>query len=181
MSHCIHIFGASGSGVTTLGKCLGKQLGAQVLDTDSYYWEITDPPFAEKKSPEGRIAAIEKDIHGVENWILSGSLCSWGEPLLHRFSLVVFLYLEPSIRMERIIHWERERFGSRIEPGGDMRDTHVNFIDWARSYDYAKAPTRSLDLHETWMKRLSCPIIRLDSVAPTNELCSQILDTGLHL
>ena len=83
--------------------------------------------------------------------------------------------------MERIIQRERERFGSRIEPGGDMRDTHVNFMDWARSYDYAKAPTRSLDLHETWMKQLSCPIIRLDSSVPTSELCSQILDTGLYL
>ena len=180
MSHRIHIFGASGSGVTTLGIYLAKQLESKVLDTDSYYWEATDPPFTNKKNPEGRIAAIEKDIHGVENWVLSGSLCSWGEPLLHRFNLVVFLYLDSGIRMDRIIHRERERFGSRIEPSGDMRDTHTKFIDWARSYDHAKAPTRSLDLHETWMKQLSCPILRLDSSAPTSELCSQIVESEFY-
>jgi len=147
-----------------------------LLDTDSYYWEDTDPPFRIQKNPKDRVEMINRDTHGVDNWVLSGSICSWGDQLLHRFTLAVFLHLSPDLRMERIFCRERKRFGSRIEPGGDMHDTHVKFMDWAISYDHAKAPIRSLDLHKTWMTQLSCPVVCLDSAAPVNELCNRILE-----
>ncbi|MEM6738348.1 MAG: shikimate kinase [Bacteroidota bacterium] len=35
----IHIFGASGSGVTTIGKALSKELDLSYFDTDDYYWK----------------------------------------------------------------------------------------------------------------------------------------------
>lgn len=179
MSHRIHIFGASGSGVTTLGKFIAERLNGVALDTDSYYWEDTDPPFTHKKNPEARVSMIERDISNVENWILSGSLCSWGDPLLHRFTLAIFLKIPPDLRMERIKSRERERFGSRIDPGGDMHIGHLEFLDWARSYDYASAPIRSLEMHEKWMTKLSCPVVRLDSAAPVEDLCASI--QALHL
>lgn len=176
MINRIHIFGASGSGVTTLGIFLAKQLGRKLLDTDSYYWEDTDPPFRIKQKPEDRVAMINRDTHGVDNWVLSGSICSWGDPLLHRFTLAVLLHLSPDLRMERILCREQERYGSRIEPGGDMHDSHVKFMGWANSYDHAKAPIRSLDLHDAWMTQLSCPVVRLDSAVPVKELCNRILE-----
>jgi hypothetical protein len=37
------------------------------------------------------------------------------------------------------------------------------------------SPTRSLDLHSQWMKRLVCPIIKLDSKKPTEDLCREAL------
>ncbi len=175
LSHRIHVFGASGSGTSTVGLTLVERLNGVFCDTDSYYWVDTDPPFRLKNSPGDRVIMIENDISGVDNWVLSGSICSWGDPLLHRFNLAVFLYLSPTIRMERIMRRECDRYGSRIESGGDMHATHIEFLDWARSYDHAKAPTRSLDLHEKWMKRLSCPILHLDSAAQVNDLCDRIL------
>ena len=163
MPHRIHIFGASGSGPTTLGRRLAKEITGIHLDTDSYYWLKTDPPFTDKRDPAARVAMIERDIRVETNWILSGSICSWGDPLLHHFTLAIFLHLDPAIRLARVSKREQDRYGSRISNGGDMCDQHLAFIDWARSYDYAKAPIRSLDLHERWMLRLRCPIIRLDS------------------
>ena len=44
-----------------------------------------------------------------------------------------------------------------------------------RPRDHAKAPIRSLDLHEHWMHQLDCPIIRLDSAGPVDELCDEVL------
>ena len=44
----ILIFGASGSGITTLGKELEKHTDFVHLDVDDYYWEQTLPPFLEK-------------------------------------------------------------------------------------------------------------------------------------
>ena len=41
----IHIFGASGSGSTTIGKMLADIMNWQHYDTDNYFWLKTDPPF----------------------------------------------------------------------------------------------------------------------------------------
>ncbi|MBX3707729.1 MAG: hypothetical protein KF911_13950 [Pseudomonadales bacterium] len=175
MTHRIHIFGASGTGTSTLGAHLAREIGGLHLDTDSYYWLETDPPFTLKRDPADRVSMIERGIDGIADWVLSGSICSWGDPLLHRFTLVVFLHLDPGVRMARIADRERERYGSRILAGADMHEQHLEFMAWASSYDYAKAPTRSFDLHERWMVKLHCPIVRLTSDRPVEELCDAVL------
>jgi hypothetical protein len=50
------------------------------------------------------------------------------------------------------------------------------FLRWARSYDTAAAPIRSLDLHETWMQRLPCPVLRLDSRQSVGALVDVVTD-----
>lgn len=177
MPRRIHIFGASGSGTTTLGEALGLKLNILHLDTDNYYWKPTDPPFREKCEPSDRIQMIENDISGRDSWILSGSICSWGDPLLEHFTVAVFLYLEHSIRMVRLEHREALRYGTRIQSGGDMHHHHLDFMTWAKSYDTASAPIRSFDLHEKWMTRLTCPIVRLDSDQPVNTLIQEFRNT----
>ena len=42
MKNVIHIFGASGSGTTTLGKKICSELGYTLMDTDAYYWIPTE-------------------------------------------------------------------------------------------------------------------------------------------
>jgi adenylate kinase family enzyme len=175
MPHRIHIFGASGSGTTTLGAALSKRLDVVFLDADSFYWKQTDPPFREKHRARDRIDMIEREIAGRDSWVLSGSICYWGDPLLDRFTLAVFLYLDPSIRMERILARERIRYGARIESGGSMHEAHCDFMAWAASCDTADASIRSLNLHETWMKQLKCPVLKLNSEAPTEGLVEKIL------
>jgi adenylate kinase family enzyme len=179
MPHRIHVFGASGSGTSTLGAEVATAIGASHLDADDYYWFPTDPPFVLKRDPADRVAAIEADIEGVDDWVLSGSLCNWGDPLLDRFTLAVFLYLPPDLRMARLAERERARYGERIGPGGDMHEAHVAFMTWARSYDVALAPVRSLDLHERWMPRLACPVLRLDARRPVGELRDRVVARAL--
>jgi adenylate kinase family enzyme len=41
----IHIFGASGSGVSTLGKSLALQLKIPFYDADDFYWKKQIPLF----------------------------------------------------------------------------------------------------------------------------------------
>jgi adenylate kinase family enzyme len=179
MVHRIHVFGASGSGTTTLGAEVAAALGARFLDADAYYWFPTDPPFTHKREPAERVAMVEGDVDGVDDWVLSGSLCNWGDPLLERFTLAVFVYLEPDLRMARLAERERARYGDRIRPGGDMHESHRAFMDWARSYDHALAPVRSLDLHERWMPRLRCPVLRLDARLPVEELRDRVVARAL--
>lgn len=171
----IHVFGASGSGTTTLGKAVARALGARFLDADAYYWLPTEPPFTTKRPPAERVAAIERDVEGHADWVLAGSLCNWGAPMVPRFTLAVFLVLDPDVRMARLVERERARYGSRILPGGDLHARHVAFLAWARSYDHARAPVRSLDLHERWQTTLPCPVLWLDARQPVAALRDQVL------
>jgi len=56
-----------------------------------------------------------------------------------------------------------------------MYDTHRDFLAWAASYDTAVAPIRSRHLHENWMRRLNCPILKLNSEASATNLIEQII------
>jgi len=58
----ILIFGASGSGTTTIGKALVEILDCIHLDGDDYYWEQTTPPFQVKISSAQRNAARLRDF-----------------------------------------------------------------------------------------------------------------------
>jgi len=176
LAHRIHIFGASGSGTTTLGRELARQLNGAHLDTDNYYWHKTDPPFVDKRDPEERVQLIQRDSAGEENWVLSGSICSWGDSLLESFTLAVFVQLDAEIRIQRLAQREKERYGNRINPDGDMHQIHNDFMDWAKSYDTASAPTRSLELHQTWLKKLSCPVVCANSITPCESLATDILE-----
>jgi adenylate kinase family enzyme len=63
----IHIFGASGSGTTTLGKALANRLTIAFFDSDDYYWQKTDPPYRESYPKEERAQKLLKDIKGLDN------------------------------------------------------------------------------------------------------------------
>lgn len=179
LAHRIHTFGASGSGTTSLGRAIARQLGCTHLDTDSYYWHKTNTPFTEKRCPAKRIELIKRDTKDVEDWVLSGSICSWGDPLLESFTLAVLVLLDTDIRMKRLADRERHRYGNRIDHGGDRYESHVEFMDWAQSYDTAKAPIRSLDLHLSWAERLKCPVLQVNSLRTSEELAVQILGSEI--
>lgn len=170
----IHILGASGSGTTTLGRLLGEQLQILHLDTDDFFWAPTDPPYTTPRPVKDRLALIEEAMAGASAWVLSGSALKWGMPLEPLYDLIVFLRLDPMIRMERIRRREQERYGARILPGGDMAETSRAFIDWAASYDRAGLEQRSLAAHEAWLAMRQTPVLRLDSSMAPDELAEAV-------
>lgn len=170
----IHLFGASGSGTTTLGAALARELNIFQVDVDDYYWKRTDPPYVQKNPPGQRIEAIRQALAGRQDWIISGSLVNWGQSLVDDCTLAVFVYLEPAQRMARLLQREQQRHGERIRPGGAMYEAHLEFIEWAASYETAKAPVRSLDMHEAWTGTLSCPVLRLDATHAVDSLVGQV-------
>ena len=56
----IHIFGASGSGTTTLGRYLAQRLGGVHLDSDDFFWLPTDPPYTQKRPIEMRVPLMRE-------------------------------------------------------------------------------------------------------------------------
>ncbi|QUD86177.1 ATP-binding protein [Phenylobacterium montanum] len=175
MPHRIHITGASGCGVTTLGAALAGRLGLAHLDTDSFYWLPTDPPFTDKRPVPERLALLDQTFADApRGWALSGSLDGWGDPLIPRFDLVVFLQVPTEIRMARVIARERQRFGAAIDPGGAMHQASQDFRAWCAGYDAGGMAGRNLQRHLAWLEALPCPVLRLDGTEPTSALAEVV-------
>ena len=173
----IHVVGASGAGTSTIGQALECKYGYKWLDTDGYFWQKTDPPFIKSLPHEERVKLMSAAVQEHPKCVISGSLCGWGDVFIPQFDLVVFVDTPTDIRIERLEKREAERFGERIRAGGDMYENHLDFIEWAKSYDTYDPPKRCRGLHEEWFKSLPCQLLRLDGTKPVDELLELIITT----
>jgi len=171
----IHIFGASGSGVTTLGKNLSQHYQIPFFDADDYYWKKTNPPYQEANTVESRKYLLTNALGNNPSWIISGSMASWGDFIQDDFSCVIYLYVPQEERIQRIKRREKESFGTRIEIGGDMYEAHSKFIEWAKQYDDGHLSGRSKPRHETWIGTLKCPLIRIEGIFNESELLNKAI------
>jgi adenylate kinase family enzyme len=171
----IHIFGGSGSGTSTLGRELAKKLRVPFFDADDYYWQLTDPPFRLKNTPEDRVEKLLSDMNKTRKWLLSGFVVSWGDAFIPLFTLAIFVTLPRDIRLGRLHERERQRYGKRIDDGGDMHEISKAFMEWAALYDTAGTEVRSLVMHEDWIKRLECPVIRVQSLKAVDKLADELI------
>lgn len=176
MKHVIHIFGASGSGTSTLGKKICDELGYRFMDTDDYYWLPTDPKYVQKRPVEDRLRRMKNDIIHSENVVISGSLVDWGDELIPWFTLAIRMETDTFVRISRLKNREKQAFGSRIELGGDMYQAHLDFIEWAKQYDDGGMDMRSKAKHDEWQKLLPCPLIVLDGSNDLDDNFSIIKD-----
>ena len=159
MIHRIHILSASGSGTTSLGRALAARLQCPHFDTDDYFWLPTDPPYTQQRKRTARQQLLMDDLTAHDAWVVSGSLCGWGDVAIPLLKLVVFLWIPHDIRMARLRNREHERFGTRIMPGGDMYEQSQAFLAWAASYDDGGMDIWSKRRHEQWPGTLPCPIL----------------------
>ncbi|MGZ3790458.1 MAG: AAA family ATPase [Bacteriovorax sp.] len=171
----IHIFGASGSGVTTLGKNLSEHFHIPFFDADDYYWKNTDPPFQEANPIEMRSSLLKSALSTHPSWVISGSLISWEDNFRDEFTLAIYLYAPKEERIRRIKIRENERFGNRIEISGDMYEAHKKFIEWAKQYDEGILNGRSRPRHEVWITTLKCPVVRIEGTMSKKETLDRAL------
>ncbi|HEY2131843.1 MAG TPA: hypothetical protein VGH36_02530 [Acetobacteraceae bacterium] len=171
----IHILGASGSGTTTLGAALAARLGVPHVGSDTLFWMPTDPPFTTRRTAEALHEMMLQQLPIDGHWVFSGSAIRWATVLEPYYDLIVFLRIDPSVRMARLRRREAARYGARLLPGGDMAAASAAFIEWAASYDTAGPEHRSLVGHSAWLADLTTPVLRLDSEAPVDELVAAVL------
>lgn len=158
----LHIFGASGSGVTTLEKRLAQLLNAKYFDTDDYFWIKTEPPFTQRREPAERNQLISYDLHKTHKWVLGGSIIDWGDNLFPDFDLVIFLYLPIELRMERLEMRELEKYGDIIYTDEIRKKQFVNFLKWTADYDYnTGVAKRTLSAHRSWLEKLPKPALEI--------------------
>jgi adenylate kinase family enzyme len=170
------VFGASGTGTSTLGRLLAISLGSQHFDADDFYWRPTDPPFRRKRPPGERRALARQLFLPRSDWVLSGAMESWAANIPSRFTLAVFLTLPQPVRRARLEARERLRHGNAANPGGAAHEEVRAFLAWADGYEHGRRPGRSLARHEAWIATLPCPVLRLDATPPPEHLAHAVLD-----
>src|SRR5690606_16819331 len=103
-------------------------------DSDSYFHKPTDPPFQDQYTPEERRNRLGSALKAQSGWILSGSVATWGlDPFEPTHG--VFLAIPKKVRLDRLATRQRNQFGPRIAPGGDMQEEHESFMEWAAGYE----------------------------------------------
>ncbi|MBI4519670.1 MAG: adenylate kinase [Gemmatimonadetes bacterium] len=184
MAGCVHILGASGSETTTLAKALATHLGCPHYDADSYFWLPSDPPFQHIRDVEPRRVMLSADLEKPGGWVLSGSLCGWGDIYIPLFGLVVFLWIPHELRMARLAAREVARCasgssgGRRLSMGDYVRGMGSQGRGDRRrrvSVLYAPAPTG--DLLPGFYRRTAsnAPQSEPRSMAPTARVFCAVL------
>lgn len=147
---------------TTLGQAIESRLNGPHFDTDAYYWLPTDPPFVQPRDIPLHQNRLMDDLTAHDAWVLSGSLCGWGDIAIPLFDIVIYLWIPPELRLQRLRQREWERYGERIALGGDMYEKSQTFLKWAAAYDDGGLDIRSRAMHEQWLSQLPCPVFRLE-------------------
>jgi adenylate kinase family enzyme len=176
MKSCrIHIMGASGAGVTSLGRALANALAIPHHDTDDYFWQPTIPPYRDRREIAERLRLMHEVFLPRVDWVLSGSLEGWGDPIVSHFDLVVFLSTPKELRLQRLRDREARHFGAdAVAPGGWRHDATEDFVEWASHYDDGDREGRSLARHQAWLAALPCPVLGLDGSRPLPELVVEV-------
>lgn len=151
----IILFGANGSGKTTLGRELARILRVKHMDHEDYCFEKSEIPYTVERSREECIKLMLADIEKHKRFVLSAVTGDFGDRVSQLYTLAVHLSAPLDLRIKRIEQRQKERFGERIQKGGDMYARHLQFVDFVSA--------RSLSKTRQWARTLACPLMEIDS------------------
>ncbi|RZM30211.1 MAG: adenylate kinase [Pedobacter sp.] len=170
----IHIVGASCAGSTTLGNALSAEFNIPYFDTDNFFWAASETPYTVKRDPSERNQMLKDELEGREDFIVGGSLVSWGAEWKKVFDLIVFLYIPAEIRLERLVNRELERYGNDIYDNPQRNLLFREFIAWASKYDDREFTGRNIKIHEDWVGSVTCPVLKIFGDTTIEERLDQV-------
>ena len=176
MKFIIYILGACGSGKSSLGALLNEKYGYEHLDIDDYFWVKTDLPFQTSRTREEVYELLVPDLQKAELCVLSGNLGKDAYRYNHLIDLAVFLDAPTDIRLTRLANRERKLFGGRIDAGGDMQQTHIDFIKWAAAYEGNDNRYNTRQKQQRQLEVLTCPIMHVDAKQNQIDICESVND-----
>jgi adenylate kinase family enzyme len=181
-SRRIHLMGASGSGVTTIGRVLAGRLALPHHDTDDYFWLPTAPPYRTTRPAADRLRLMREMFLPRLDWVLSGTVTGWGDELIPLFDLVVYVTTPRELRLQRLRAREAAHLGAdAIGPGGWRHEETESFVEWASHYEAGDRDGRNLAKDEAWLAGLPCPIIRVDGAQSTADLVDLLCSEAQRL
>ncbi|MDN3448827.1 shikimate kinase [Planococcus sp. APC 3906] len=169
----IQIIGGSGTGKTTLGEYIGEREGVRWIDTDRYIWK--GDGFIESYAVEERLAMYRRDMESSEGYVASGSVYAWCKEGFNDRELLVFLFLDEDLRLQRLRAREAERNSPfSLNEKGEMTN---EFLEWCQTYLKAedKEMVGTYAEHAHQMAIAKSPVLKLDSSWPIEELHARIM------
>ncbi len=159
----IIICGGNGAGKSTLARALATALGLRYLDIEDYYFPKgnTDYNPATTRSEAEAMALLRCDLQQEAGCVLAMVACPKEEQIATAFTHAVLVTVPKDIRMQRIRQRALDKFGSRVQPGGDLYEQEERF--------FAKAAQRTEASFGDWLENVQIPVIRLDGTRPVGE------------
>jgi hypothetical protein len=142
-------------------------LKAAFFDVDDYFWLPTEPLYQRQREPSARLSLLVADLARVPYAVASGSVIQWGRELEDSFSLIVFLTLQPDLRLARLRQREVARFGQ----------ADAKFLESAMQYDEGRSEENSRIGDERWLAERSCPVLRIEGDIPVQEKLARVANT----
>lgn len=169
----IQIIGGSGTGKSTLGKYISEKEQIKWIDTDNYLWK--DNFFTENFKVEERKEMYQRDMATYNEYVASGSIFSWDPDGFRNRDLLVFLFLDENVRMERLLKRESERKSQfwQMKTGENTND----FLEWCKTYLIAtdKETIGTYAEHAYQMEVSKSPVLKLEASLSLDELHAKIL------
>ncbi|MHC5268832.1 shikimate kinase [Enterococcus sp. LJL98] len=153
----IALVGLNGAGKSTLGKYIAQQL-------DFHFFEVEDFWFAKKhdyQNPRSASEASQLLLAAIQkterHFIIGGNLTSLSPELLQSLALIVFVDVEKSIRVARVLQRERTIFGELplTDPRYPERQAFLEFVK-----------NRTADTLNKWIKNTTLPVLIIDGTQP---------------
>ena len=90
--HGIIVFGANGSGKTTIGRELAHILKFKHMDHEAYAFRESEIPYTDPRSNEECIELMFADIEKHRQFVLSAVTGDFGEIIPQFYRLAVYIY-----------------------------------------------------------------------------------------
>ena len=159
----IVICGLNGAGKSTLGKALAKRLNLHFIDNEDLYFPKTgaDDRYACARTREEVERLLLMEINAHQDFVFACVKGDYGEEIRPFIRQAIVLDTPKDVRMQRVRDRSFEKFGERMLPGGDLHEREEAFFDLVQS--------RTEDMVETWLRTLSCPVLRVDGTRTVEE------------
>ncbi|MCA5011444.1 MULTISPECIES: AAA family ATPase [unclassified Enterococcus] len=172
----IQIIGASGTGKSTLGQYIAEKELVKWIDTDCYIWQ--DDTFTKAHAIPERLKRYQNDRKLFKDFIASGSVFGWNPEGFMDRDLLVFLFLDEDLRMERLKKREVERGGDSaliLDENGEQTN---EFIEWCKTYYTAQNPSDigTYAEHRYQIEHSVSPVLKLNSDNSLETLHHLIID-----
>lgn len=163
----IIVCGGNGAGKSTLGKALARELKWRFMDIEDYYFPTDDGDYkyASARSEAEVTELLEKDLEENRNLVFSAVKGNYGRAA-EMLDCAVYINVPKELRLERVRNRSYQKFGNRIQPGGDLYEKEQKFFDMVEN--------RSDDMTSTWLKTLNIPVIEIDGRQPTENCVVEV-------
>ena len=165
----IQICGLNGCGKSTLGRVLADRMGFHFIDNENLYFvrSQANEPYANPRSQEEVERLLMDEVAKHPNFIFVAVKGNYGKDIIPMYTYVVVIEVPKEIRSQRVRNRSFQKFGSRMQMGGDLYKQEEAFFRMVES--------RQDDYVENWLQSVKCPIIRVDGTKAVEENVEYII------